>query len=336
MFCSRCGVEVISNAAFCGACGAPTGLGVDPVKALRRPGLVTLLAVLQFIAAALWLVGGALLIIAVTVDDDSERALMVVVGAIALLVGTLNLVCGIGLWKLKPYGRILQIGFAGLGLLGIPIGTIISILILVYMFKPGVRVLFSGRPTSTLTPAELAELATLSQGSAIATILIVVLVVLGGVAAIGIVAAIALPGLLRARMAGNEAVAIGSMRSIVNAQTVYAGTAGGGAYAVKLATLGTACPGTAQAFLAPELAQDPSFKNGYRVALESAGAPAGPVDCNGVPTEQDFYATAVPLTHNTTGRRAFSTSREGTIFVDDSGVAPSLADTLGRTATPLR
>jgi type IV pilus assembly protein PilA len=336
MFCARCGKEVISSAAFCSACGAPTGAGIDPDKAVRRPGLVTLLAVLQFIAAALWLVGGALMIIAVTVDDDSERVVMVVVGAIFLLFGTLSLVCGIGLWKLKPYGRILQIGFAGLGLLGIPIGTIISILILVYMFKPGIRVLFSGKPASTLTPGELGELATLSQDSAATTILIVALTILGSVAAVGIIAAIAVPGLLRARMAGNEAVAIGSMRSIVSAQTVYAGAAGGGAYAVKLATLGVACPGTSQAFITPELAQDPSIKNGYRVALESAGAAPGPNDCNGVPTELDYYATAVPLTHGTTGRRAFSTSNVGTIFVDDSGVAPSVAATLSGTGTPLR
>ena len=38
------------------------------------------------------------------------------------------------------------------------------------------------------------------------------------VAIIGIIAAIAIPGLLRARMAGNEASAIGSLRAINSAQ----------------------------------------------------------------------------------------------------------------------
>lgn len=52
-----------------------------------------------------------------------------------------------------------------------------------------------------------------------------VLIVVGALAIIpiiGIVAAIAIPGLLRARIAGNEASAIGSLRAISAAQDVYA------------------------------------------------------------------------------------------------------------------
>src|SRR6266508_4571820 len=41
------------------------------------------------------------------------------------------------------------------------------------------------------------------------------------VAIIGIIAAIAIPGLLRARMAGNEASAIGSLRAINSGQAAY-------------------------------------------------------------------------------------------------------------------
>src|SRR5436190_19797000 len=41
------------------------------------------------------------------------------------------------------------------------------------------------------------------------------------VAIIGIIAAIAVPGLLRARMSGNEASAIGSMRAINSAEASY-------------------------------------------------------------------------------------------------------------------
>ena len=40
------------------------------------------------------------------------------------------------------------------------------------------------------------------------------------VAIIGIIAAIAIPGLLRARMSGNEASAIGSMRAISSGEAV--------------------------------------------------------------------------------------------------------------------
>ena len=48
------------------------------------------------------------------------------------------------------------------------------------------------------------------------------------VAIIGIIAAIAVPGLLRARMSGNEASAIGSMRSINSAEATYSASAAQG------------------------------------------------------------------------------------------------------------
>ena len=42
------------------------------------------------------------------------------------------------------------------------------------------------------------------------------------VAILGVIGAVAVPGLLRARMAGNEASAIGSLRAINTAQSIYA------------------------------------------------------------------------------------------------------------------
>ncbi len=60
------------------------------------------------------------------------------------------------------------------------------------------------------------------------------------VAIIGIIAAIAVPGLLRARMSGNEASAIGSLRAINSAESTYASSCGGGGYAIKLVDLATA------------------------------------------------------------------------------------------------
>ena len=51
------------------------------------------------------------------------------------------------------------------------------------------------------------------------------------VAIIGIIAAIAIPGLLRARMSGNEASAIGSVRAVHSAQATFAASCGGGGYA---------------------------------------------------------------------------------------------------------
>ena len=47
------------------------------------------------------------------------------------------------------------------------------------------------------------------------------------VAIIGIIAAIAVPGLLRARMSGNEASAIGSLRAINSGESTYSSSCGG-------------------------------------------------------------------------------------------------------------
>ena len=57
------------------------------------------------------------------------------------------------------------------------------------------------------------------------------------VAIIGIIAAIAVPGLLRARMSGNEASAIGSLRAINSAQSTYSSSCAGNGYAVDLEDL---------------------------------------------------------------------------------------------------
>ena len=48
------------------------------------------------------------------------------------------------------------------------------------------------------------------------------------VAIIGIIAAIAVPGLLRARMSGNEASAIGSLRTINSSQQAFSSSCGQG------------------------------------------------------------------------------------------------------------
>lgn len=156
------------------------------------------------------------------------------------------------------------------------------------------------------------------------------------VAIISILAVIAMPQLQRARMAGNETSAIGSLRAITGAEASYSVGAGGGGYAVSLAVLGTSCPGSTQAFISPDLgvATPPAMKSGYSVNIASAGAGAGPTDCNGVATEVDYYGTAAPVTAGRSGNRGFSVSSAGTIFQDPTGAVPTLAATLAGTATP--
>ena len=74
------------------------------------------------------------------------------------------------------------------------------------------------------------------------------------VAIIGIIAAIAIPGLLRARMSGNETSAIGGMRAVNTAEVNYSSACGNGSYANLYLTLGTPPPGGNQAFLSEDLA----------------------------------------------------------------------------------
>ena len=150
------------------------------------------------------------------------------------------------------------------------------------------------------------------------------------VAIIGIIAAIAVPGLLRARMSGNESSAIGSLRAINSAQASYSSAAGQGGYATSLTILGTACAGGTQGFISPDLNPATAgvtsngatgvIKSGYDVDLVGNGT-AGPDDCNTTATNTDSTATGVPQTVGTTGQRGFNTAGAGTIFVDPAGGA---------------
>ena len=146
------------------------------------------------------------------------------------------------------------------------------------------------------------------------------------VAIIGVVAAIAVPSVLRARVAANEGSAIASMRSVNSAQTSYASSAARGGFAVLLATLGTSCTGASEAFLSTDLAADPVVKSGYRFALgPTAASTPAPTDCNGTATRSDYYMTATPLGVGVTGHRALALTAAGSIYYDLSGVPPTEA-----------
>lgn len=139
------------------------------------------------------------------------------------------------------------------------------------------------------------------------------------VAIIGIIAAIAIPGLLRARMSGNESSAIGSMRAINSAQASYSAGCGNGGYATSLTILGAACGTGTQGFISPDLGTAATVvKSGYTVTMAGNGV-AGPAAINGTATNTNYNATAVPVTLGTTGQRGFNTNAGGTIFVDAAG-----------------
>jgi prepilin-type N-terminal cleavage/methylation domain-containing protein len=147
------------------------------------------------------------------------------------------------------------------------------------------------------------------------------------VAIIGIIAAIAVPGLLQARMSGNEASAIGSLRAIDGAESTYAAGCANGGYAVALADLAKPPQTSKQAFLSPDLSTDPSRKSGYIVSLAAetgaAQVTAAGSTCNAAANDAMtlYWAGARPITVGSTGTRAFATDTRGTIFQDRSGMA---------------
>lgn len=148
------------------------------------------------------------------------------------------------------------------------------------------------------------------------------------VAIIGIIAAIAVPGLMRARMSGNEASAIGSLRSINSGQSTYASAAARGGYATSLAILGTRCGATGTGFVSPDIGSAVGgVKSGYVIAIDGAVGVAGPNDCNGTASRSAYLATATPVTVGITGGRSFITSAASTIYgtVTAQGVSATAA-----------
>ena len=146
------------------------------------------------------------------------------------------------------------------------------------------------------------------------------------VAIIGIIAAIAVPGLLRARMSGNEASAIGSLRAINSGQASYSSSCASGGYAIKLADLFKAPAGSTQGFISPDLKADPSVKSGYTVALfkdatsgtQDIGSAASTCNVSTGTPASSYEATADPITPGGTGTRYFATDTRGSIFFSAS------------------
>jgi type IV pilus assembly protein PilA len=153
------------------------------------------------------------------------------------------------------------------------------------------------------------------------------------VAIIGIIAAIAVPGLLRARMSGNEASAIGSIRAINSAQAAYAASCGGNGYAQDLGDLATAPESGGDAFISPDLNANAVEKSGYAFGLEegnnSQAVLTDDATCNGTNSFSTYHATGTPVSVGSTGNRAFASNNSGTIYQNFTGdaIATDMADT---------
>jgi prepilin-type N-terminal cleavage/methylation domain-containing protein len=146
------------------------------------------------------------------------------------------------------------------------------------------------------------------KGFSLIELLIVVAIIL-------IIAAIAIPNLLRSRMAANEASAVGSLRTLNTASVQYSTTYGIG-FPDDIADLGPATPATSAAADLIDSVLASGNKSGYTFVL-APGAVAG----------DTYTITATPTTVGTTGQRMFFTDQTGVIRQDPSGAGADVNST---------
>ena len=121
-----------------------------------RPEGITLLAALFWILAILALVGSLFMmgtkdaIIEIMEDQpevteeiiDLVDSVLLWAGIIIFILAIFYIITGWGLWTLKSWARIAAIVLAVISLLSFPIGTIIGIVVLWYLFKPEIKKAF--------------------------------------------------------------------------------------------------------------------------------------------------------------------------------------------------
>jgi type IV pilus assembly protein PilA len=144
------------------------------------------------------------------------------------------------------------------------------------------------------------------------------------IAVISIIAAIAIPGLLRARMAGNESSAIASLRVIVSSQHAYMTSCGNGFYASSLTILADPAP-VGTGFISPDLGSAVIVeKSGYRLTMaegsESDSAAEDGCNPSGLAGDlySSYYASNAPIAPGQTGSRWFWTNSTGAIFTSNA------------------
>ncbi len=121
------------------------------------------------------------------------------------------------------------------------------------------------------------------------------------VAIIALLAAIAIPNLLRARLQANESAAQAALKTVATAEVTFR-TAN--ANYASLATLGS--PGTGPAYIDAVLAG--GTKNGYVFTTTDIAG-------------ETFHASAEPVTANVTGVRSFCITEDGVVRVQNAGGA---------------
>ena len=167
------------------------------------------------------------------------------------------------------------------------------------------------------------------KGFSLIELLIVVAIIL-------IIAAIAIPSLVHARMAANEASAASSVRTINTVQVTYQATYPTMGYANSIAALGppasTGCPASG-----PVLASACLIDFGLASATVPAAAKSGYYFGMGVPPgsppNQGYTVGGAPAGFNQTGVRGFCSNEDGVIRVASAwNAAPATVNATCRNA----
>ena len=175
----------------------PAPAGAPPPDTSTRPRSVTALAALNGVSAAIYLgLGVLMLFFGAMPPNVTERWVGMVAGACLAGAGLFHLVNGWLLWRLRPFGRILQIVQSAVWVWVIPIGTILSAFVLYYLTRPGVRLLFSGQPWPSMTPDER-RLVERDREQPALTIVLAIASVGAGLFLAGLLASLAVPILRR-------------------------------------------------------------------------------------------------------------------------------------------
>jgi type IV pilus assembly protein PilA len=154
------------------------------------------------------------------------------------------------------------------------------------------------------------------KGFSLIELLIVVTIIL-------IIAAIAIPNLMRSKIQANETAAVGALKALQESTILYSNSYGGFPHA--LSDLGPAASGSPATSASADLIDSVlagGVKSGYRFTY----AP-GTTDPSG--NVLTYSITATPVSPGSTGQRSFFTDQSGTIRNTSNGTADSTSTPLG-------